>query len=59
MDHISKCKGKFIKLEYKKIGRNLHDMGLGNDLLDSKPKAWYVKGKDGKKKMPVEQTDVS
>lgn len=38
MDHTSKCKVIFIKLE-EKIGRNLHDMGLGNDLLDSKPKA--------------------
>lgn len=38
MDHTSKCKIKFINLK-KKIGRKLRDMGLGNDLLDFKPKA--------------------
>ena len=38
MDHRPKCKIKTIKLLDKDIGGNFCGLGLGEDLLDMKPK---------------------
>ena len=43
MDQTPKCKTQTVKFLEDSTGKNLNDLGFGNDFLDTTPKAWSMK----------------